>query len=263
MQHKRLILIGSVIFVSIVTWWSSYGWLSAEGKFADWHRYLLPLIFVIVYAAVAGLALALLDSRWDRIAVITSSWASFVIFFPPSVWYLSALPLFFLFWMDASRRSHQERTERSKIRTRSMVGAGTRFLLLGIFLMISLGFYSVRTDGSLTLTVISEGVQRQVDSAYETDFVQGRLADVPPSLQSQFRQDVANYVETFVDRWLGPIGPYLPPILALALFLGLWSTVGLVREPVLWLAAGLFWLMRRTGFVTVTEKQVSKEVVSL
>ena len=263
MHTKRLVHMGAVFASSVLTWWTAHRWLSAEGQFSDWQLYLPPLLFAIVFGALAGLALALLRSRWDRIAVITSSWASFVIFFPASIWYISALPLFFFFWMDASRRSHDERLERNKIRVRNFIGVGAKLVLLGIFLMISLGFYSVRTEGGITLDAISRGVQRQVDVAYETQFVQEQLSDVPPSLQGQFRRDFARQVDAFVRRWLAPVAQFIPPILALFLFLGLWSVVWLIREPVLWVASGVFAIMRRTGFVTVTQKQVPKEVITL
>jgi hypothetical protein len=263
MTAKRLTVIATVIAMAVLTWWSTHRWLSQEGQFADWRLYLLPLLLGILYAAAAGLALALLRSRWDRIAVITTSWAVFVVFFPASIWYLSALPVFLAFWMEASRRNQQERDERRRLRAHVLVGAGTRFLLLGIFLMVSLGFYSLRTNGELTLDVVTRGVQQRVDNAYENDLIRNRLADVPASLQSQFRQDLAEAIESFVERWLGPVAPYLPPIFALALFLGLWSSVSLVRLPVLWIAGGLFLLMRKTGFVTVTEEDVKREIVVL
>ncbi|HXV27183.1 MAG TPA: hypothetical protein VD862_04140 [Candidatus Paceibacterota bacterium] len=263
MPHKRLILIAASALSAGLTWWTGHRWLSAFGDFGDWRLYLPPLLLVIVFAAVAGLSLALLRNRWDRLAIIAFSWGIFVAFFPASIWNLSALPVFLLLLMHASRRSIQERDERQKFNARAVVGAGTRFIVLGMFLMVSLGFYSLRAEDGITLDAVSASVQKQVDAAYETDFVREQLTDVPPSLQSQVRRDVARSVDSFIRRWLSPLAPFLPPILALVLFLGLWSVVGLIREPALWLAAGLFWVFRRTGFIVIESREVTREVVEL
>lgn len=260
---KRLVLIGSVIGLAILTWRTSYRWLEVQGQFGEFSAYVWPLMAVIVFTAAIGLALMLLTSRWDRLALITASWATFALFFPPSVWYVSALPVFLAFWMGASRNIHRELEDRHTIRVWGVIGAGTRWLLLGTFLMVSLGFYSLRTGGVITLNTVSSGIRRSVDSAYDSSLVRGQLADLPPSLQAQVRRDVANYIDSFVRRWLSPLVPYLPPLLAFLLFLVLWSVVGLVRFPVLWLASGLFALMKTTGFVSVREKDVKAEVVTL
>lgn len=262
MQSKRLTLIGMVIGTAAITWWSAQQWL-ASGSLSDWRVFLVPLILIVVYAAITGIALTMLSSKWDRLAVITASWATFVLFFPANIWYLSALPLFFLFLMEASRRSRRELEERHKFRVRSVIGVGTKFILLGVFLMVSLGFFSLQAERDVTLQTVSEGVQRSVDSAYDSSIVQRQLDGLSSSVQAQLRRDVARSVDSFVQRWLGPLVPFLPPLLAFALFLILWSLVGLVREPVIWLASGFLTLMKRTGFVSVAEQQVPKEVISL
>lgn len=262
MQVKRLILIVGSLLMASLTWWSARSWLSGS-NLASWTNFLAPLLFVIGYAAVVGIALTLLPSKWDRLAIITSSWAAFILFFPASIWYLSVLPVFFLFLMESSRRSQRELKERHTFRPRIVFGAATKFILLGIFLMVSLGFYSLRTNGGITLEAVSEGVQRSVDNAYETSFIQTRLEGLSETVQAQLRRDVAGYIDAFIKDWLGPIAPALPPILALGLFLVLWSLVGIIGEPVLWVSSGLFIIMKRTGFVTVVQEQVPKDVVNL
>ena len=263
MGTKRLALIASTAMLSALMWWVSHRWLGTEGRFSDWQLFLWPFIAIIIVGAISGLALLLLQSRWDRLAVTLSAWATLPIFFTPNIWYLSILPVFAFFWLDASRRMQREASERHKFRIRGILGAGVRLILLGIFLMTSLGFYLTPVGSAVNVETITRGIQNSLDDTYDSALVRGQLADLPPSLQSQFRRDLAQAVEENAQRWLGPISPALPPLFALALFLGLWGVMVFVREPTLWVATGLFTLMRRTGFVTVTEEQVPKEVVSL
>jgi hypothetical protein len=263
MDIKRIALMAVVIVASALMWWSSHAWLTTEGRFADWKLFIWPALAVIVLGALVGLAWALLPSRLERFAVSTASWATLAVFFDPNIWYVSMLPIFLLLWLDASRRIQRETKERYKVRIRSIVGAGAKFILLGVFLLISLGFYLTPVGSSINVDTVSGSLQRTVDSSYGLPVIRDRLADLPPSLQGQFKRDMAVYVDEYAQQWLGPIASFLPPLLALALFLGLWGISGIMRELVLAVAAGLFMLLKSVGFVQIGEEDVTKEVLKL
>lgn len=263
MGMKRIGLIAAVAASSALMWWATHGWLATEGRFADWRLFVWPLLAVALMGAVTGLAMALLTSRWDRFAATVAAWATLPIFFPPNVWFITVLPVFAFLWLDGSRRIQRELQERHRIRVRGVLGSGLKLILLGVFLMVSLGFYLTPTGSSVDVASVSRGIQSSLESSYDLPVVRDQLADLPPSLQSQFKRDLAAGVDEYVTAWLGPIAHLIPPLLALALFLGLWGLHGLIREPVLWLAQGAFVLMRRTGFAVIGQEQVAKETLSL
>lgn len=260
---KRITLILAVVVCAAITWATAEPWLASPLRFSGWLRPFWPALSVTVLAAVAGVALTLLTSRWDRLAAILASWAAFVVFWSPDIWYVTALPVFGLFWYESSRRMQDDTRDRRKIRFNAALGRGVKFLLLGAFLMVSVGFYLLPDNRSADIGTVSRGIQGSLDDAYESDIVRTQLDQLPSSLQAQFKRDMAESVDDFVHGWLGGWSGYIPPFLAFALFLALWSVSFIFREIAIWLGTLLFAILRWTKFVRVEEQDVKAEVISL
>lgn len=260
---KRIALITAVIVCASVTWATAQPWLESPLRFSGWLRPFWPALAVTVLAAVAGVAFTLLTSRWDRIAAILASWASFIVFWSPDIWYVSALPLFAMLWYEASRRMQDDIHDRTTIRVNATLGRGVKLVLLGAFLMVSVGFYLLPANRSANIGTLSRGIQGSIDNAYDSEIVRAQLDQLPTSLQAQFKRDVAQSVDTYIQDSLGSWGGYVPPFLAFALFLALWSVSFILRELAIWLGVLFFSVLRMTKFIRVEEKDVKAEVVSL
>ncbi|HUO75331.1 MAG TPA: hypothetical protein VMU12_00185 [Candidatus Paceibacterota bacterium] len=263
MHVKRISLIIAVVVVSMLTWWAASTWLSGPGPFTDYVGMIFPAVMIIVLSAVVGIAWLLLEHPLDRVAAILASWASFVIFFSPDVWYLSILPVFTGFWYIGSRRIQHDIMEHTKIRIWSGLDRGVRLVLLGVYLMISLGFFLMPIGHTADVNLISRGLQDSVKSSYSSQLVQSQLNQLPQSQQTQVETQLTKQIDTQVHQWLGPLAPYLPPLLAFGFFLILWGFSFIFRETGLALAVPLFALLKATGFVTVGEKDVKADVVTL
>ena len=262
-QYKRIALIVAAATSTTLTWWASKAWLTTAHPFTELGMMVVPALAIILTAAVVCMAWVLLEGPWERVAAILASWASFIIFWRPDIWYVSALPLFVLFWYAGSRRVRHDVKERRVLRIRSCLDHGMRLVLLGIFLMISLGFYLLPENRTTDLNTVSTGVQKSLDAAYQNSVVQSQLAELPSAAQAQVRRDLAAQADSLVRKWLGPLAPYLPPLLAFVLFLSLWSVSFLFREAGLTVASLMFWGLKRTGFITVSEEQTKAEVIKL
>ncbi len=260
---KRIALITAVVVCATITWATAKPWLEDPLRFSGWVVIVVPAIAVSLLAAVTGVAWALLPGRLDRVAAILASWASLIIFWKPDVWYVSALPLFLLLWYEASRRIRNDLANRRRVLIKAVLGRGLTFILLGAFLMISVGFYLLPASREADLKTISDGIQSGLEDAYDSPFVRDQLADLPPSMQNQFKSDIARSVDEWVHKWLGPVAGYVPPFLAFALFLTLWSTGFLFREIAAWAGVGIWMLLRATKFITVTEEDGKVESVTL
>jgi hypothetical protein len=263
MHVKRVALILSVILFSAITWATAHPWLDSPLRFSGWLRPFWPALAVTLLAAVAGVAFALLESRWDRLAAILGSWASFIVFWKPDIWYLSSLPLFAFLWYEASRRMQDDMSDRRKMRISAALGRGVKLILLGAFLMVSVGFYLLPANRKADATTVSKGIQSSLDDAYDTSIMRDQLSQLPASMQTQFKRDLAQSVDDAVRSWLGPWSGYIPPFLAFALFLAFWSVSFVFREIAIWLGAGLFMILRLTGFIRIEEKEVKAEVLTL
>jgi len=260
---KRIILITSVVVCAALTWAAAKPWLESPLRFSGWLRPFWPALAVTVLAAVGGLAFALLRSRWDRLAAILASWAAFIVFWSPDIWYVSALPVFGLLWYESSRRMQDDMHDRRRIRINAALGRGVKLILLGAFLMVSVGFYLLPANQSANIGTLSSGIQGSIDDAYDSELVRSQLDQLPTSLQAQFKRDVAQSVDAFIHEWLGNWGGYVPPFLAFALFLALWSVSFVFRELAIWLGTFLFAVLRWSGFIRIQEEDVKAEVVAL
>jgi hypothetical protein len=258
---KRIALIIVIVACATMTWATARPWLESPLRFSGWLRPFWPSLAVTVLAAVAGVAFTLLRSRWDRLAAILASWAAFILFWDADIWYLSALPLFGFLWYEASRRMQDDMHDRHTLRINAALGRGIKLILLGAFLMVSVGFFLLPANRSADIGTLSKGIRSGLDDAYDTTVVRDQLAQLPPSLQAQFKADLGKSVDDFIHQQLGGWGNYIPPFLAFALFLALWSVAFIFRELAIWLGTGLFWLLRATKFIKVEEKEVKALVV--
>jgi hypothetical protein len=261
-SYKRIALISAVVLTSIITWATARVWLSGPSLFG-WTDILVPSLAVILMASVTGIAWVLLTHRWDRWAAILTSWVAFTLYWKPDIWYVSALPLFAGLWYEASRRVRDEVRNRRTLSVRASLGRGIKFILLGAFLMISVGFYLLPASRQTDLDDISRGIRGGIEDTYDTAFVRDQLNQLPPGAQAQVKRDIAQSVNDMVRKWLGPFAGYVPPILAFALFITLWSVSFIHREAAIWLGAGIWKILVMTKFITITEEDIKAQNVSL
>lgn len=262
-SYKRIGLIVAVAVSSTLVWATAKPWLESPVAFSGYMVLVWPALAVAFSSALTALAWMLLVRPIERIAAILASWASFIIFWVPDIWYVSVLPLFVFLWYESSRRIRNDVADRHKIRVSTSIGAGLTPLLLGTFLMISLGFYLLPAYHTVTPGRVSIGVQGWLEGAYSQPLVEQQLSQLPPSMQAQVKRDLAKNVDDWVKQILGPLGPFVPPLLAFALFLVLWSVSFIFREVAIWLGVLLFMILKSVGFIRVGEKDVKAEMLSL
>lgn len=262
-NYKRIGIILTVVAFATLTWALAKPWLEDPLRFGSWTVALWPAIAVTLLAAVAGIAFALLPSKMDRLAIILTSWASFVIFWSPDVWYVSALPVFGWLWYEAGKRIQDDMHDRRKIRINAALGRGVKLILLGAFLMVSVGFYLLPASREADLNTVSAGIQGGLEDAYDSPFVRDQLSQLPQAAQNQFKRDMARSVDDFVRRSFGRVAGYVPPFLAFALFLVLWSISFILREVAIWTGVGLFALLKAVKFIRMGEEDVRAQTLSL
>jgi hypothetical protein len=238
-NYKRIVIVGAVILSAAIAWWAARVWMDQPMMFSDWRTMLFPAIAVILFGAVSGLALILLDRWSERIAALLGAWASFGLFWSGNVYYVSALFVFALFWFIALQYIRNDIADRRQVRVKVTLAHGMKYVLFAAFLMVSLGFYYTPHAQQAGLTEISQGAQMQL------------------------RQGLSVNVDQIIRTWLKPIAKWVPPIFALALFLVLWSLNFILREPAVWLGAGIFWVLRKIGFVKIGKKQIESEIIEL
>jgi hypothetical protein len=260
---KQAVLVIASILASCVVWWAAQAWLHEPDRFTSLRVMALPLLEIALATSVTLIAWVLLGNYRYRLAATLGSWATFILFFDPNLWFLSVLPVMAYFWFEAGRRVDHDLQDRLKVRIRVTVRQAGRLILVGYFLMISLGFFLMPSSQEVGIETVQEGVRTSVESTYKQDLVAKQLAQLPKSAQAQIRKDIGGQIDMWVERLLGPFGTFIPPILAFMLFLSLYSVsllFRLIAEPV---AVMLFEVLLKMGFVKIVSVQVSSEGIQL
>lgn len=260
---KRGVIIVAVVLTATLVWATAKPWLESPVRFASYTILLWPSLALILASAVAGLAWMTLESPRDRLAAAVASWASFVLFWSPDIWYLTLLPIFVGLWHLSAQRTRTDLADRHTIRITTSLGAGLTPLMLGTFLMLSMGFYLLPANQEMSVSEVSQGIQEQVENAYDNPIVKSQFDQLPPAMRSQVKADLGKGIDQYVRRFLGPFEQLLPPLLAFGLFLVLWSVLFIYRELAIRCGAIVFWVLKRSGFLRIEEKAVKAEVIVL
>ena len=260
---KRIIIICAVALSATFVWAAARPWLESPFRFSSYAVVVWPSLALVLASSLAGLAWMMLDSTLERMAAALASWATFIIFWKPDLWYVSMLPVFLGFWYLSAQRIRDDMADRHTIRIKTSLGAGLTPLMLGTFLMLSLGFYLLPAYHQVGVKEVSIGIQNQIMDAYSNPLVEAQLNQLPPSMRAQVKADLGKSVDTYVKRFLGPLGSFLPPLLAFGLFLVLWSVLFIYRELAIWFGALLFFVLIKTGFVRIVEKDVKAQSLAL
>ncbi len=260
---KRILIIGAVIVSTTLVWLTAKPWLESPLRFSSYTILLWPSLALIVASAVTGLAWTMLERRWDRFGAAVASWASFVLCWGPDIWYLTMLPVFVWFWYLSAHRIRVDLADRHTMRITTSLGTGLTPLILGVFLLLSMGFYVLPSSQSVGVSDVSEGIQLQIERVYETPVVVSQLNQLPPAMRAQVKAELAKNIDRYAQRFLGPLSAYLPPLLAFGLFLVLWSVLFIYRELAIWSGSGLFKILKASGFVRVEEHDVKAQVLVL
>jgi hypothetical protein len=263
LHGKRIGLIVAVVASATVTWAAARIWLLHADRFTNWSLWFLPAGSLILLGAVTGLAWMLIPGKHERLAAILGSWATFIFFWPPNIYYLSVLPLFLLLWWEAANRIRSEVTERKRLKVNAILGRSVKLIIMGALLLVSLGYFISPKTQDADVNSISGEIQEQIGNVYDNPIVENQFSDLPPSAQAQVRQNVAAQVDQWIRQYLGPLREYIPPLLAFGFFLTLWSLTFIFREGSIWLGVAMFHLLKAMGFVKIEEVEEKIETVSL
>jgi len=168
-----------------------------------------------------------------------------------------------LLWWSAAQEVQNDLASRRQIQTRTVLGSPIRLILMAMFLAVSLGFYLSPDTQSAGLKSVSVGINGQLDHVFKNSLIEDRMSALPVSLQKEFRLDVAQAIDSTVKQYLGPVAHYIPSVLALGFFVVLWGFGWVFRQLALWMATGIFAILKRTGFIKIVTYKIDAEKVEI
>jgi len=225
----------------------------------DFDKEPQPLINLIFQSALIVIGLILFkEKRWGLSLAGIVAFA-YLLRFGFSYLNLTGVGIFVLLVLNARLNAVQELQERTRINPRLILRRGLTPIIIGYFVLISFAAFQSPVLESIKSTerlpsVTETFIKNVVDST-----IGSRVDD--PSQREQVVGQVATETIGSINTFLKPYFRYAPPTLAFGLFLVLWG----LSFIFIWLSvfAGMlvFWILRKTGFVRVEEKDVKAEVL--
>lgn len=230
----------------------------------DVNIWFMPLLLFVILIAVAGLALTLLkEGEWRLIIVLCIAVPYLVIFGVSSRFYLLAVVLMMAASWLSIHYFTASSTQRVNINIYHIMQHGLPWLVTGILILVSFAYFlSPKIQATSETQTLSPGIQQIIEKTVA--IIAGEQTE---GLSPQQKQNVIRQAAVEVTRQFTTIAQpylrYLPPLLALGLFLVLQGLSFIFVFLACWLAVLLFKVLKVDGFVRVVEKEVKAEEIVL
>ena len=259
-MYKRSILLVSVGILSVLFWVWAKPWIENPLRLSwDERIWLKPLIMLVIFVAVQGLALLMAGSRLWRWGIILISALPYFVVFEFGKFYWTALPVMILLQMYAGHAIHTEAGERTKINIRQIMDRGLPSLVTSILVMISLAFFlSPATQAAAQKQELPAGTKAVVEKSVSI-FAGEQLQNLSPDQKRSLVNQATGETLKQFNNILKPYFKYFPPILAFGLFLILQG----LSFIFVWIGTAisvlLFRVLKKSGVVRILVAQKEAE----
>lgn len=261
---KKILIVAIVLVLSSVFWIVVKPWVANPLRLSgDVQVWLLPLILFLVLIAVEGLALMLLKEGEWRLATVLAVGLPYLVVFgvTSSRWYLLALVLMMATSWLSVRNFVTESSQRFKINIYHIMRHGLPWLVTGIMIMISFAYFlSPETQATAKNQTLPPAVKTIVEKTVATFADSQSQSLTPQQKKSLISQATDEVMKQFTDA-VRPYFKYMPPILAFGLFLILQGLSFIFVFLGVWLAVLLFQILKMSGLVKITTKEVKAETI--
>lgn len=225
----------------------------------DERIWLKPLIILVMFVAVQGLALLLAGSRPWRWGIILVSALPYFAVFEFGKFYWTVLPVIILLQMYAGHAIHTEVSERIKINIRQIMDRSLPSLVTSILVMISLAFFlSPATQTTASQQELPPSAKAVIEKTVSI-FAGEQLQNLPPDQRRSFLNQATGEVFKQFNNIFRPYFKYFPPILAFGLFLILQGLSFVFVWLATFVAIVLFAVFKKLGFIKITKASVEAE----
>lgn len=252
-----LILVG---LVSLLFWFWVKPWIESPLQLsADYNTWIKPVVALVILVAIEGLVLLMVTQRYWRWGITIAASVPYFVVFGLHGLYWTVVPIAVLLQMYAGHEIHSEADERLKVNIKQTMRRGLPFIVTSILIMISFAFYlGPATQLAAHQQELSPSVKSIVERTVSI-FASPEIKNLPPAQRQSFLTQVAGEVIGQFNYILKPYFKYLPPILAFSLFLVLQG----LSFIFVWLATGiaalLFMVLKKSGFIRIRLVQKESE----
>ena len=260
-MYKKLSILGIILVFAVVFWISADKWINNSGKFDNVGNWLIPLVSLVILSSCISLAFLIIDERRLKDLIFLIVGAPAVVIFGFTQYFPGALAITFLFHSIAIKRVKTELEQRTKINIGIIIKQALPMIILPIFIVISFAYYlSPLVQQSVNEKGLPSSFRSLLTKSVDT-VVNTQLADLPAKDKEQAKNEVMNKITSWALNYIAPYSQFIPPVLAFGLFLVLIGFKFIFVWLGTWLAMLFFLILKKTGFVTIIEKDVKAQAI--
>ncbi len=238
---KIISIITTVTLVAIGFWITAKPWVESPVKFADWRIWIVPLIMLTLLGALIAVAFMILpDRRWKFLTSALVAVTSVLVFGLHYFNIIAAGGVVLFHWFGI-RVIEQESEERLKIHPRRTIYVGIAEVMIPLYIVLSFAYFAT--------PAIQQASQRDVP--------------LPHTIKQAVSGVALQRAYDLIIYWAEPYREYFPPVLAFGLFLVLWGLGFVLHRVATMIGVLLMLVLRKTKFILITEKMISREQISL
>jgi len=221
---------------------------------------ILGALFILLLALLA-IGLILFQNRlWSTyLGLIVAG--TFLILFRISNLNLVGVFILVMLFYHAQDIVQGEVATRLKVNSRLLVRKGLVNFVVAFFVLISFAaFQSPAIESFKGITKLPSATSVFIKNiAGQT--LSGQLAQATPQQKEAVLSQVTKELVREANLFLEPYFQYAPPALAFGLFLVLWGVGWIFTWLAVFLGVLIFWILRKTKFIKIEERDVKAEIL--
>lgn len=221
---------------------------------------ILGTLFVILLSLLAIGLVLFRNQLWSVYLGLISGITYLLVFGINNVNLVGTFILVMLFY-HAQDMVSGEIKERIKMNSRLLVKKGLANFMVGFLILMSFGAYqSPAIESFKNLQELPSATNIFVRTIAEQT-LSGQLKGVDPKDKEVILNQVSQEIIREANLFLQPYFQYVPPGLAFGLFLVLWGVGWVFIWLSVFLGMAIFWILKKTNFFKIEERDVKAETI--
>lgn len=259
-MYKKVSILAAIVLIASWFWYVVRQWIGDPGiSWSQYQDWLWPILLLTLLVALKSIAYLLLsDSRW-RWGVLAAVALPFFFFFGFKLSYTLGVVAIVLFNFFAMESIRDEAKARIRINAMPMLKRGIPALVTSLLLALSFAYYeSPAVQASVQSKTLPSFIAETVRGTAR-QFLSGQLQDVPPAQRTAAENQVVAETMSLINNLVRPYRQFIPPALALGIFLILQGLSFIFVWLAAWMGWALFTVLRKANIVRVGKTSIEAE----
>ncbi len=221
----------------------------------------LAVIYLVLLLTAVSLGIALFQKRGWALTLTGIVGLIYLFQFGFTALNLLGVGIVLLLGLYSASNSKTEISQRNKINIKRIIHHGAGPVAMGLFLLISFAAYQAPSiqklkDANRLPTPVETFIRTVVENTVGT-----QVQATTPAEKQHIITQITRETFTRINSFFKPYFKYAPPAVAFGLFLVLWGFSSIFTWLSAFLAMPVFWVLKKTGIVSIQEHEAKAEAL--